>query len=100
MYARAQSITPHLDNSYTALAVNNETFDSVMGADLANIILACPIVAIVLVFIIVVMLLVVYTKRDQWKQRSPLAKSSKVTLLSLTVLTACKLHFLCFHPEY
>ena len=93
MYARAQSITPHLDNSYTALAVNNETFDSVVGADLANIILACPIVAIVLVFIIVVMLLVVYTKRDQWKKRSPLTKSSKATLLSLTVLNASHIFF-------
>ena len=48
----------HLDS--TAFAVNDETFDKVVGAQLANVILACPIVAVVLVFIIVVMLLVIY----------------------------------------
>ena len=85
-YVRAQSITPQLGNSYTALAVNNETFDSVVGGNLVNIILACPIVAIVLVFIITVMLLVVYTNRDQWRKRRPLTISSKATLLSLTVI--------------
>ena len=66
--------------------MNNETFDSVVGADLVNIILACPIVAVVLAFAITVMLLVVYTKRDQWKKRSPLTISCKATLLSLTVI--------------
>jgi hypothetical protein len=76
IYARAQSITPHLDKSYAALAVNNETFDSIVGADLININLACPIVAIVLVFIIIVMLLIVYTRRGQWKERLPLTNSS------------------------
>ena len=59
-----------------------------MGPSLAFIILACPIVAIVLVFIIVVMLLVIYSKRDQWKRRSPLTKGSKATLLSLAVTNA------------
>lgn len=86
IYARAQSITPHLDNSYTSLAVNNETFDSIVGADLINIILACPIVVIVLAFVIIVMLLVVYTRRDQWKERLPLTRSSKATLLSLAAV--------------
>lgn len=66
--------------------MNNETFDSVVGADLVNIILACPIVAVVLAFAIIVMLLVVYTKRDQWKKRPPLTISSKATLLSLTAI--------------
>ena len=86
VHVGGQSTSPHLDNSHTALAMNNETFDSVVGADLVNIILACPIVAVVLAFAITVMLLVVYTKRDQWKKRSPLTISSKATLLSLTVI--------------
>ena len=84
-YAQAQSITPHLDNSYTTLAVNNETFDSIVGANLVKITLACPIVVIVLAVIIIVLLLVVYTRRDQWKKRLPLTRSSKATLLSLAV---------------
>lgn len=70
--------------------MNNETFDSVVGADVAYAILVCPIVAIALVFFIIVVLLVVYTKRDQ---RSPLTESSKVTMLSLAVINAS---YTCF----
>ena len=66
--------------------MNNETFDNIVGANLIKIILACPIVVIVLAFIIIVMLLVVYTRRDQWKERLPLTKSSKATLLSLAAI--------------
>ena len=83
-YVRAQS------NPYSTFAVNNETFDSVVAADVVNVILACPIVAIILVFFIIVVLLVVYTKRDQ---RSPLTKSSKTTMLSLAVTNAS---YTCF----
>ena len=86
IYARAQSITPQLDNSYTTLALNNETFDSIVGADLIKITLACPIVVNVLAFIIIVLLLVVYTRRDQGEERLPLIRSSKATLLSLATI--------------
>ena len=53
-YVRAQN------NPYSTFAVNNETFDSVVRADIVNVILVCPIVAMVLVFFIIVVLLVVY----------------------------------------
>ena len=66
--------------------MNNETFDNIVGANLIKIILACPIVVIVFAFIIIVMLLVVYTRRDQWKKRLPLTRSSKATLLSLAAI--------------
>ena len=66
--------------------MNNETFDSIVGADLIKITLACPVVAIILTFVIIVMLLVVYTRRNQWKERFPLSKSSKATLLILTII--------------
>ena len=66
--------------------MNNETFDNIVGANLIKIILVCPIVVIVLAFIIIVMLLIVYTRRDQWKDRLPLTRSSKATLLSLAAM--------------
>ena len=68
--------------------MNNETFDDIVGANRADITLACPVVAIVLVFLIVVMLLAIYSRRDQWKKRPPLTKGSKATLLSLAVTNA------------
>lgn len=86
-YVWSQSITPHLDNSYSALAVNNETYDSFVfgNVPVANIILACPIAVTVLVFIVITMLLVIYTTRDQWKRKPPLTVGAKATMLSLAV---------------
>ena len=85
-HIQSQSTVPHLQSSYTALAVNEETFDQVITggvALVATIILACPILAIVLVPIVMVMLLVMYVKRDQWRNKRPLTFGTKATLVSL-----------------
>lgn len=87
-HIQSQSIVPHLESSYTALAVNEETFDQVIIGGVALVILACPICAIVLVLVVMVMLLVVYIKRDQWKNKPPLTFGAKATLLSLAITNA------------